>query len=82
LDDEILLKKITNAVSEAVRGEMKDFYVDREKHYQHHEFIDSLMEWRKNCKKTAWNTFIGAIATAIFILLLYGFVAWGGKGFK
>lgn len=72
---------VKNAVSEAIKAEMKDFYVDREKHYQHHEFIDDLMKWSICWKSTFGKAIANAIAVAIIGLIVWGFVAWGNKNF-
>jgi len=78
-EDYELIKK---AVTEAMHDEMKDFYIDREKHYQHHEFIATLMEWKNGWKSTCMKAIANTVVTGILFLLIWGFIAWGGKGFK
>lgn len=33
---------IKQAVKDAMKEEMKAFYIDREEHYQHHQFIKGI----------------------------------------
>jgi hypothetical protein len=57
---------IKTAVTEAMREEMKDFYIDRETHYQDHLFMKSIREFMDNCKVSAIKTVVGAVV--LFIL--------------
>jgi len=73
---------VKKAVTEAMKAEMKDFYIDREKHYQHHEFLEGLINfsksWKSNCGKAVSNIVVGGL----FLLILWGFISWGSKTFK
>ncbi len=73
---------IKKAVTEAMNEQMKDFYIDREKHYQHHEFISGMIEWSQSWKSTCLRAMANAIVLGIIGLLIYGYIAWGGKMFK
>lgn len=76
------IQAIKRAVSEAMQEQMKDFYIEREKHYQHHQFIGELIEWSKSWKSTAMKAIANTIVMAAIALLLAGYIAWGGKTFK
>lgn len=73
---------IKKAVADAMTEQMKDFYVDRETHYQHHEFIDGMMEWSRSWKSTCMRAIANALVMGVIGLLLLGYIAWGGKMFK
>jgi hypothetical protein len=73
---------IKAAVTEAIQEQMRDFYVDREKHYQHHEFLESLIRWRDSCKSTCMKAVANMLIASILGLLVLGFLAWGGKALK
>ncbi len=73
---------IKKAVAEAMSESMKDFYIDREKHYQHHEFLSGLIEWSQNWKSTCMKAIANAIIGGIIFLLLLGYIAWGEKAFR
>jgi hypothetical protein len=59
-------QEIKTAVTEAMREEMKDFYIDRETHYQDHMFMKSIREFMENCKVGAIRTVVGTVV--LFIL--------------
>jgi len=73
---------IKKAVAEAMQEQMKDFYIDREKHYQHHEFIDDLIKWSNGWKSTCMKAIANLIILGAISLIIMGFIAWGGKTFK
>ena len=64
--------ELKSAVSEAIDEKLSQFWVDREVHYKHHEFIERLMTWYDDASKTMWHTIIKAI-----ILLIMGLIAIG-----
>jgi len=73
---------IKRAVSEAMAEQMKDFYLEREKHYQHHEFIEDLIQWRDSSKSTCLRDLANIIVAGAVGLMLLGFIAWGSKALK
>jgi len=73
---------IKKAVTEAMQDQMKDFYIEREKHYQHHEFISGLIEWRNSWKSTVMKAVANTIYAVAVALLLMGFIVWGKSVLK
>ena len=67
---------IKTAVRDVMQEEMKAFYIDREEHYQHHQFIKGLKTGIEGCQSLVGRitliTIIGGIAT----VLVLGVVAW------
>lgn len=70
---------IKTIVREANKEQMADFYVEREQHYQHHEFIKRLMDWSDRISNTAVRSIVHAIIIFILGLILLGFFVYGGK---
>lgn len=74
---EITKETIKAAVVEALKEEIKPFYIERETHYQDHLFIKELREWLDSIKSTAWKTIAKIVITGIIGLLILGFIFWG-----
>lgn len=68
---------IKTAVKEALQEEMKTFYVEREQHYQDHQFIKEFREWCTDTKSTVSKTLIKMLVIGILSLVVIGFVFWG-----
>jgi len=64
--------EVKSAVEEVIDKKLSQFWVDRELHYKHHEFIDRWMKWSNDMSKTIWHTFIKTI-----VLLALGLMALG-----
>jgi len=64
--------ELKESIGEAIDEKLSQFWVDRELHYKHHEFIDRWMKWSDDISKTIWHTLI---KTAV--LLALGLMALG-----
>lgn len=73
---------IKEAVKEALNEKLGEFYVDRETHYKHHEFIDGLLKWTNSAKSEICKTLARGVVIVIFFLLVLGFALWGSHNFK
>lgn len=71
--------QIKEAVKEVLEERLHAFYVERETHYQDHQFVRGLRLWVDGVKSTTVKTFVGIIVAAIVGLLALGFVMWGRK---
>ncbi len=69
-------KLIKEAVSEAIDEKFGAFYIDREKHYEHHQFLDNVLCYSKKIKGTACKTMVNIIIYGVGGLILLGIVAW------
>lgn len=69
---------ITKAVVEAIDQKTKEFYVDREKHWKHHEFLDNLIDFFDKTKTTTWRAMLTFAVIGILGLLVMGimFAVW------
>lgn len=70
------LEAVKNAMREVMQEEMKAFYIDREEHYQHHQFLKGLKKGVEGCQsivgKISLVTLIGGLVTVIIL----GIVSW------
>ena len=77
--DEATIKK---AVGDVIDEKMAGYWVEREKHYQHHQFIEELIEFTKRCKGTTIKAIVNCLVYGLLLLLVLGFVFWGKVNFK
>ena len=66
-------EELKSAVEEAIDEKLSQFWVDRELHYKHHEFIDKWMKWADDASKTVWHSIIKAIVLFVLGLIALGF---------
>ena len=72
--------EIKEAVREAFKEELKDFYIDREEHYKQHKCLGKLIELTENTASSAWKSIVCSIIMATIGLTVMGFIYWiGGK---
>ena len=64
--------EIKEAVAEAIDEKLSQFWVNRELHFEHHQFIDRWMKWSDEASKTIWTTLIKAV-----VLFVLGLIALG-----
>ena len=65
-------EELKSAVIEAIDEKLTPFWVERELHYKHHEFIDKWMKWSDDASKTIWRTIIKTFVYGILILIALG----------
>ena len=65
-------EELKSAVIEAIDEKLTPFWVERELHYKHHEFIDRWMNWSDDMSKTIWHTIIKAIVLGLLGVLALG----------
>ena len=68
-----IVKKV---VKEAMAEEREDFYIDREQHYKHHDFIENLSQLISGTKSTIWRTVIKIFVWGGLIIFLFGLLTW------
>lgn len=71
------LEEIKAAVKEGLQESVAQFYIERERHYQDHQFVSDLRELFDGIRSTATKTIVGILITSIIGLLILGFVFWG-----
>ncbi|MDP2167978.1 MAG: hypothetical protein Q8J64_06580 [Thermodesulfovibrionales bacterium] len=70
------------AVREAMDEKLGEFFVAREEHYQHHQFVKELIHWTETAKGTACSTISRGLVVVFFSLVILGFIFWGKGHFK
>lgn len=73
------LVKIQEAIRDVMREEMKAFYIDREEHYQHHQFVKNLKSGVESCQSIVGKVTLSAIIAGAIILLIAGIGGWVKK---
>jgi Fe2+ transport system protein B len=68
---------IERAVEKALKKNLGEFFIDRERHYRHHAFLDEFITWTNECKRTATQTIAKLAVTALIALVIMGFILWG-----
>ncbi|HBH13821.1 MAG TPA: hypothetical protein DDX29_12045 [Clostridiales bacterium] len=71
--------EIKEIVCEAIKEEMESFFVERERHYNEHQFVKSWMDWADKCKSNIFKALISCLIYAALGAMVLGFVFWGKK---
>jgi hypothetical protein len=75
-------ENIKQALREVLEEKSKEFWIDRETHYKHHEWLTCIITWSDHCKSTALQTVVRCIVYGLIGLVIFGFIFWGSKNFK
>lgn len=75
------ITKVAEKVRDAISAEIKPFYIDRETHYQHHQFIKSFMGWMGKTQGIVLKTVVTVFVLGIIGLVVLGFIFWGKEKF-
>ena len=70
------LDTIKTAGRDVMQEEMKAFYIDREEHYQHHQFIKSIKTGVESCQSLVGKVSLVAIVGGLVTVIALGVVAW------
>jgi len=70
---------IKEAVHEALQERLGEFFIEREKHFEHHQFIDGVMQFSNSVKSTACKTVTTTMIIGAATILLLGLLAWVRK---
>lgn len=74
-----MIEAVKIAVKEALNEGVKDFYIEREMHYQHHMFMSDMIKFFEKTKSTVCGTITKIVITALVGLVALG-VIFFGKG--
>lgn len=77
---ETQIKAIAQAVSESIDNKANAFYVDREKHWKHHEFLDRSIDFLSETRGIIWKVIVVAFIGLVIGIFAIGFTLWSGKG--
>lgn len=73
--------EIKIAFKEVLHESVGQFYIERERHYQDHQFIKDFREFLQGVRGTATKTVVGLIITGVIGLIVLGFIVWSKKQF-
>lgn len=71
-----IIEAIVLAVNANIDEKTKSFYVEREEHYKHHEFIRSFKGGVEACQSTIGRVGLTSIVVGIIAVIGLGFVTW------
>lgn len=69
-------EELKEAVAEAIHDKLGEFYIERQKHYEHHQFIDGIITTSEKIKGTACKTITTSGIIGLLAILVVGFIAW------
>lgn len=69
-------EEIKEAVSEAIQEKLGEFYIERQKHFEHHQFIDGVMSTADKIKGTACKVITTSSIIGLLTILVLGFITW------
>ncbi len=72
--------KIADGVNEHLDKKAEAFYIDREKHWKHHDFLDKVIEFFSETKGFVWKAFVLAGLGFVFMIFALGFAIWSKGG--
>lgn len=70
------IKQVADAVTTQMDAKTRSFYVDREKHWKHHEFLDKLIGFFDKASDTALKTIVRMVVVALIGIFLLGIGMW------
>jgi hypothetical protein len=73
---------VQEVMRDVLREEMSSFWVEREKHYRHHLFIDEMIESSKNVKFTVIKTMTNSVLIAALTMIVIGVATWVMRNIK
>lgn len=71
-----LAELIEGAAARGIEKKFGEFYVERERHWEHHEFINGFIKFIDTIKNTALKTFVRTVVYGLLFLLLCGFLLY------
>lgn len=57
----------------------KDFYIDREQHYEDHMWLHEMIKWSNEIKSSVLKCIVKAIVVGVIALLITGFLISRGN---
>lgn len=72
---------VKKAVGEILDEKLSALYIDREKHFHHHEFVESIIKLSDRVSSTFIKTIVSTVVISLFSLLVLGLILWGKKNF-
>ena len=70
------IKDMKLAMMEAIEEKLGEFYIERQKHFEHHQFIEGVMNTTEKIKGTACKTITTSSVVGLLTIIVLGFIAW------
>ncbi|GEM_PF-965726 len=70
------IKDMKLAMMEAIEEKLGEFYIERQKHFEHHQFIDVVMTTAEKVTGTACKTITISSVVGLLTIIVLGFIAW------
>lgn len=70
------IEQLGELITKSINNSARAFFIDREKHYKHHEFVDSVIKFSEFASKTAWRTVIGGAVLFVMGIMGLGLFAY------
>jgi hypothetical protein len=77
--DQEIRDEIKAIVCEGIKEGMAPFWIERERHYNEHQFVKSWMDWASNIKSNILKAIISCMIYFVLGAMVLGFVFWGKK---
>ena len=78
---ELTKKEMKEIISEVMDEKTKAFYIDREKHWKHHDFLDKTIAFLDKTEGIVWRTIIIAFIMGALGIFILGIIFWGKTNF-
>lgn len=69
-------EELKEAVAEAIQDSIGEFYIERQKHFEHHQFIDGIITTSEKIKGTACKTITTSGIIGLLTILVLGVISW------
>lgn len=79
MDKKELENTINNAITKSLDNKLAPFYVERETHYNHHQFIGGLIKLTDRVSSTTVSFLVKTFIGAVLVLILMGAAVWMSK---
>lgn len=77
MDEDTIAAAVQKGISAAMSEKpAQEFYIDREEHYKHHEFIDAFISLVEDGKQTIFKTLLRTITLGVISLIGLGVLYW------
>ena len=71
-----IIDGIVSAVNANIDEKTKSFYIDREEHYNHHQFVKAFKGGVEACQSTIGKVGLTSLVVGTITVIVWGFVGW------
>ena len=74
-----MIEAAKQGAKEALAEDRRDFYVEPEEHYNHHQFVEKAITFLDKTTGTIWGTVIRAVVMVLLAAIVIGAITMGWK---